>query len=91
MGGFFTGCLGPIGPTFFAAIVDEDARRTGERHEAVYFAAKEFVEKASGAAVALMVGVVLQLSRGSSRTSSRMRPSSSPFAAVSDCCPASLC
>ena len=26
--GFWTGCVGPIGPTFFAALVDEDARRT---------------------------------------------------------------
>ncbi len=59
--GFWTGCVGPIGPTFFAAIVDEDARRTGERREGVYFAAKEFVEKASGAAVVLVVGGVLQV------------------------------
>ncbi len=59
--GFWTGCGGPIGPTFFADLVDEDARRSGERREGVYFAAKEFVEKASGATVALVVGIVLEL------------------------------
>jgi GPH family glycoside/pentoside/hexuronide:cation symporter len=59
--GFCTGCLGPIGPSFFASLVDEDAARTGERREGVYFAAKEFVEKASGAAVVLVVGVLLQV------------------------------
>ncbi|MGH0029654.1 MAG: MFS transporter [Myxococcota bacterium] len=58
--GFFTGCGGPVGPTFFADVVDDDARRTGERREGVYFAAKEFVEKASGATVALAVGLALQ-------------------------------
>ena len=60
MAGFFTGCIGPIGPSFFASLVDEDATRTGERREGVYFAAKEFVEKASGAAVVLVVGIALQ-------------------------------
>ena len=58
--GFFTGCLGPIGPSFFASLVDADATKTGERREGVYFAAKEFVEKAGGAAVVLVVGVMLQ-------------------------------
>lgn len=59
--GFFTGCVGPVGPSLFASLADEDAARTGERREGVYFSAKEFVEKASGAAVVLVVGVVLQV------------------------------
>jgi GPH family glycoside/pentoside/hexuronide:cation symporter len=60
--GFSSGCGGPIGPSFFAATADASALKTGERREGVYFAAKEFVEKASGAAVALAVGVLLQVS-----------------------------
>ena len=59
--GFFTGCVGPIGPSFFASLVDRDSARTGERREGVYFAAKEFAEKASGAAVVFVVGVALQV------------------------------
>jgi GPH family glycoside/pentoside/hexuronide:cation symporter len=61
LAGFWSGCMGPVGPTFFASVVDEDAERSGERREGTYFAAKEFVEKASGAFVALAVGSVLQL------------------------------
>jgi GPH family glycoside/pentoside/hexuronide:cation symporter len=60
--GFLTGCGGPLGPAFLASVADAESRRTGERREGIYFAAKEFVEKASGAAVALVAGVVLQLS-----------------------------
>jgi GPH family glycoside/pentoside/hexuronide:cation symporter len=60
--GFLSGCGGPLGPALLASVVDADARRTGERREGIYFAAKEFVEKASGAAVALVAGVALQLS-----------------------------
>jgi Na+/melibiose symporter-like transporter len=58
--GFFSGCLGPVGPSFIASLVDEDEKQTGERREGVYFSAKEFVEKASGAAVVLVVGMTLQ-------------------------------
>lgn len=58
--GFFTGSSGPIAPSFFADLVDAEARRSGERREGTTFAAKEFVEKASSAAVALALGLVLQ-------------------------------
>ena len=60
--GFSSGAAGPLGPTFFATLADADTRRTGEQRQGVYFAAKEFAEKASGAAVALVVGVALQVS-----------------------------
>jgi len=60
--GFSSGAAGPLGPTFFATLADADTRRTGEQRQGVYFAAKEFVEKASGATVALVVGVALQVS-----------------------------
>jgi Na+/melibiose symporter-like transporter len=60
--GFSSGAAGPLGPTFFATLADADTRRTGEPRQGVYFAAKEFAEKASGAAVALVVGVALQVS-----------------------------
>lgn len=59
--GFATGATGPIGPSLFATLVDEDAERSGERREGVIFAAKESVEKASSAMVALMIGFALQL------------------------------
>lgn len=59
--GFWTGCTGPIAPTFFADVADADALRTGTRREGTYFAVKEFVEKSSGATVALVVGFALQL------------------------------
>ena len=60
--GFSSGAGGPLGPSFFASFADADALRTGEHRQGVYFAAKEFVEKASGATVALVVGVALQTS-----------------------------
>jgi Na+/melibiose symporter-like transporter len=58
--GFFTGCAGPVGPSFFASLSDAEAVRSGEPREGSVFAAKEFVEKGSSAAVALGVGVALQ-------------------------------
>jgi GPH family glycoside/pentoside/hexuronide:cation symporter len=59
--GFFSGCAGPNAPTLLAAVIDEDASRTGERKEGVYFAAWNFVQKCSGALVVLLLGASLQL------------------------------
>lgn len=60
--GFWSGASGPLGPSLLAQAVDEDEALTQKRKDGVFFAAKEFVEKAGGAAVAVCIGVALQLS-----------------------------
>jgi GPH family glycoside/pentoside/hexuronide:cation symporter len=59
--GFFMGCGGPVGPALLAAAVDEDADRSGQRKEGVYFAAWTFVDKCGSALVVLTLGFSLQL------------------------------
>ena len=60
--GFFTGCGGPLGPTLLAAVADREARASGERREGLFFASWAFVDKASGAAIVLVIGIALQAS-----------------------------
>jgi Na+/melibiose symporter-like transporter len=60
--GFCTGCGGPLGPTLLASVIDRDARETGQRREGLFFATWAFVDKASGAAIILVIGFALQLS-----------------------------
>jgi Na+/melibiose symporter-like transporter len=59
--GFFSGSSGPLAPALLAAAIDEDAARTRQRKEGVYFAAWNFAEKCSGALVVLSLGAALQL------------------------------
>jgi GPH family glycoside/pentoside/hexuronide:cation symporter len=60
--GFFMGCGGPVAPSLLAEAVDDDADRSGQRKEGVYFAAWNFVDKCGSALVVLTLGLSLQLS-----------------------------
>jgi GPH family glycoside/pentoside/hexuronide:cation symporter len=60
--GFFMGCGGPVAPALLAEAVDDDADRSGQRKEGVYFAAWNFVDKCGSALVVLTLGLSLQLS-----------------------------
>jgi GPH family glycoside/pentoside/hexuronide:cation symporter len=59
--GFFMGCGGPVAPALLAGAVDDDADRSGQRKEGVYFAAWNFVDKCGSALVVLTLGFSLQL------------------------------
>jgi GPH family glycoside/pentoside/hexuronide:cation symporter len=61
LAGFAGGCGQIIAPSIKADVIDWDELRTGERKEGAYFATWEFVERSSGAVVAMLAGFALQL------------------------------
>jgi GPH family glycoside/pentoside/hexuronide:cation symporter len=61
LAGFAGGCGQIIAPSIKADVIDWDELQTGERKEGAYFATWEFVERSSGAVVAMLAGFALQI------------------------------
>ena len=61
--GALFGCGSIFGPAVKADVIDEDARRTGERREGTFFASWNLAQKGAEAAAIALSGAVLELSR----------------------------
>ena len=62
LAGTGSGCVTALGPSMLADVIDGDELRTGERREGIYASAWQFIIKAANAAIALLVGLALDLS-----------------------------
>jgi len=61
--GALFGCGSIFGPAVKADVIDDDARRSGERREGTFFASWNLAQKGAEAAAIALAGVVLELSR----------------------------